>query len=298
MATRFAWVLNLDADLELAEGSRYTPTSRVESAMRPHAERLARELLGAGDVWVDDPAKTESAAGLVGRAFCPTPRALARLRQVGAEPEAHPPFEVLRRVNSRAFAAGLGATLEGALFVTDVDVARAMLARPPAISQAWRIKPAFGMAGRGQRVVRPGAPNAAVTAWLRARIGRDGGIQVEPHVLVDVEYAIHGVLSTEGAPLVWGPIVRQRCDTRGAWLATEPIAEGDLPRMVASALPEEARRVASALHAAGYFGPFGVDAFTYRDRAGRPLFQPRSEINARYSMGMARSISLIPTCPT
>jgi hypothetical protein len=36
-----------------------------------------------------------------------------------------------------------------------------------------------------------------------------------------------------------------------------------------------------------YFGPFGVDAYTYRARDGRLGLQPRSEINARYSMGFA-----------
>ena len=45
--------------------------------------------------------------------------------------------------------------------------------------------------------------------------------------------------------------------------------------------------MAGALLPAGYFGPFGVDAYTYRGRAGASVFQPRSEINARYSMGFA-----------
>lgn len=36
--------------------------------------------------------------------------------------------------------------------------------------------------------------------------------------------------------------------------------------------------------AAGYFGPFNVDAFVWRDGGGAHL-QPRSEVNARYSMG-------------
>ena len=54
------------------------------------------------------------------------------------------------------------------------------------------------------------------------------------------------------------------------------------------ALLAEAHRVAEALFAADYFGPFGVDAYFYRDR-GDIRLQPRSEINARYSMGFAAS---------
>jgi hypothetical protein len=165
-----------------------------------------------------------------------------------------------------------------------------MLARHPETSDAWRIKPAFGMAGRGQRIVRPTTQSAALLAWLRAVIGAHGGVQIEPQVTILVEYAIHGRLPAEGGPPIFGPIVLQRCDARGAWVATEPIVQADLPGAVVTALPEEARRVAVALHTAGYFGPFGIDAFTYRDGAGRPMLQPRSEINARYSMGFAAGL--------
>jgi hypothetical protein len=45
--------------------------------------------------------------------------------------------------------------------------------------------------------------------------------------------------------------------------------------------------VGRALFAAAYFGPFGVDGFVYRDHDGGLRLQPRSEINARYSMGFA-----------
>ena len=54
-----------------------------------------------------------------------------------------------------------------------------------------------------------------------------------------------------------------------------------------ASLVPEAERVAAALSAAGYFGPFGVDAYTYRERGGAIALQPRSEINARYTMGFA-----------
>jgi hypothetical protein len=47
----------------------------------------------------------------------------------------------------------------------------------------------------------------------------------------------------------------------------------------------EAKVVAEGLTAAGYFGPFGVDAYTYRDEERGVVLQRRSEINARYTMG-------------
>jgi hypothetical protein len=281
---RRAWVLNLDADLELGAGPQYAPRESVRAAMRARVERLAAGLLGRQDLLVDEDSPPLAARGLPGRAFSPTPRALAVLRRAGAEPEPHPSVEVLRRVTSRAFASGLGATLPGAAFVTDGESARAKLQKDPRLGETWRVKHAFGMAGRNHRVLRPGPVTDADLAFLRAGLER-GGVQIEPQVVLVQEVAIHGVVAADGS-LRAGALVRQRCDARGAWVTTEPIAPGSEPA-VASRMAEELRRVADALHGAGYFGPFGIDAFSYSDRDGRPGFQPRSEVNARYSMGFA-----------
>jgi hypothetical protein len=90
----------------------------------------------------------------------------------------------------------------------------------------------------------------------------------------------------EGGSLELGALVEQRCDARGAWLSTERIASG-AEDAIAASLSEQGRRVGRALHEAGYFGPFGIDAYTYRDELGDLHLQPLSEINARYSMGFA-----------
>lgn len=282
MEPRAAWVLNLDADLELAKGAGYAPSARVLAAMRPHVERLARSLLAPGDVLLAD---VDRASGLVGRAFCPTPRAIEALRRAGAVVPPHPPASVLRRVNARGFCAGLGRTMDDASFVTTEEDALATLARPPSppLSDTWRIKRAFGMAGRGHRVVAPASITRADLATIRAGI-EEGGVQIEPNVAIVTEYAIHGVLDARGDHRL-GRVCVQRCDAHGQWRATEPLRDGD-PAIV-RALVEEGERVARALAEALYFGPFNVDAFTYRDLHGRVRLQPRSEINARYSMGFA-----------
>jgi hypothetical protein len=313
MAT--AWVLNLDADLELAAGPGYAPTRKLLETMRPRAAWLAERLLPSGDVWLRDDAWPE-VRGLAGRAFCPTPRALATMRRAGVVPEPHPSVEVLRRVNGRGFCHALGPTLPGAAFVRDLDEALAILASEPPEGDGWRVKRAFGMAGRNQRVAR--GDLAFLPAWL------DDGAMLEPNVAIVAEYARHAMLEPSGA-WTMGRLVRQRCDAQGQWLSTEPVlgleihtgvdAEADAAdarvpddarvpaaatgasgeaalgtfreAAVAKALEAEVRRVALALHEVGYFGPFGVDAFTYRARDGSIRLQPRSEINARYSMGFA-----------
>ena len=286
MATRLAWVLNLDADLELGAGARYEPTRSVRLAMKPHIERLATSLLGPDDVLVDESSPARSALGLHGRAFCPTARALHLLRRAGADPEAHPSVDVLRRVNSRAFASSLGPTMPGAAFVTALDAARTVLVAKPPVGAAWRVKHAFGMTGRNQRVIRPTSVSEPDLAFVRAGLSR-GGVQIEPHVAIDQEYAIHGVIAADGSFRI-GALVRQRCDARGAWISTESVASmretpGDIP----DRMREEAHRVAHALSGAGFFGPFGIDAYSYRGPGGETRLQPRSDINARYSMGFA-----------
>jgi hypothetical protein len=295
MATRrFAWVLNLDADLELAvtrspSGPGYEPSKSVRAAMKPHVEHVAASLVGPSDIVVDESSPASIAQGARGRAFCPTPRAIAILRRAGAEPDPYPALDVLRRVNSRAFASALGTTLPGAAFVTELDVVRRMLATDPEIATAWRVKHAFGMTGRNQRVIgasgtRPSWTErdiALVASWLDA----GPGVQIEPNVVIEREYAMHAFIAQDGS-LRTGEIVAQRCDARGAWVTTERIASPrDALGGAADRLPQEVNRVAVALFTAGYFGPFGVDAYTYRDRCGALAFQPRSEINARYSMG-------------
>lgn len=291
MAAGAAWVLNLDADLELGASPRYQPTRRVLDAMASPREALARALLAEGDRLVDERTPAGAAAGMRGRAFCPTPRALAALRRAGALPEPAPEVAILRRVNGRAFCAALGETLPGGGFVTTLEAATARLARAPepALATRWRLKRAHGMAGRAQRVVAPGALAASDRAFLMAGLA-EGGVQIEPDVAISAEFAQHGLIAAPGAggALRLGALVRQRCDARGAWISTEPIddaaALGELP----ARLEAEVRRVAAALREAGYFGPFGVDAFTYRVGAPPCLaLQPRSEINARFSMGFA-----------
>lgn len=300
MATRkFAWILNLDADVELAAiasgaaGARtgYSPNKGVAEAVRLFAPKFAERLLDPEiDSVIDENSPALVARDSFGRAFCPTPRALRLLIRVGAEPEAHPDCDVLVRVNSRAFCSSLGTTLPGAVFVTTEEAARAHLEKAPPneISKRWRIKRNFGMTGRGQRVVDPLHPTDSDFAFVRAGLS-EGGVQIEPDVKIISELAIHGFLAANG-DRVFGPVVQQHCDARGAWISSEPLPNRNAP----SELFEEAEHVAAELTAEKYFGPFGVDAFTY-EAHGEIALQPRSEINARFTMGFAAPMSRIET---
>jgi hypothetical protein len=51
-------------------------------------------------------------------------------------------------------------------------------------------------------------------------------------------------------------------------------------------LLETVESVGTALNRAGYAGPFGVDAWRYRNENGEEIFHPLGEINARMTFGL------------
>jgi hypothetical protein len=283
MARARAWLLNFDAEDELASGAGHTSSRAVLARFAALAGRVG-PLLGPGDVVVDPAAPTPLPA-LRGRAWCPTPAALRLLARVGATLPAAPPLTVLRRVNHRRFCADLGQTLPGARYVDTLDDVVAIV-NNPSQTGPWLLKRPFGFAGRGRRRVRAGAVEPADRAWIEASIAAGEGLQIEPWVDLAGDVALHGFLAASGALVLGAPTV-QRTDTTGAWLASALAAPGDLAADEERALVEAADATAAALHDAGYFGPFGVDAFRWIDASGARRWNPRGEINARYSMGWA-----------
>jgi hypothetical protein len=278
MERRIAWVLNLDAEEELASPfARKTASPAMASRLASMAQR-AVELVVPGDLLVRDGV---DARGCTGRAWCPTPSALDRLARAGAETPAVPSLSILRRANDRAFSAALGQTLPGAALVTSLDAVERIVATG---HRDWLLKRAFGFAGRGRRKVHAGALLEADARWVEASF-RQGALQVEPWVERLADFALHGYVHDRGA-LRLGEPTTQRCDPYGAWQSSEIARGHELSADEASALAHEAAVAARELHAIGYFGPFGVDAYRWFD-AGAAIarFNPRSEINARYSMG-------------
>ncbi len=284
------WVLNLDADLELARPASYQRRRAVAQQIERSIPR-ASGLLSPGDLLLSPgEAVPESASGLRGRAFCPTPQALEQLTAAGARIPAHPALHVLRRVNHRAFCARLGQGLPMADFL---DSEEALVGHMKQEDQGygWLLKRAFGVAGRGQRRIAGGVLSLADQAWISASL-RSGaqqdqlprGLQIEPRVEILREFVVHGLLSKRGR-LALAPPMLQRCDSSGAWQATLAASAEELCEQWRGALEEEARRTGQALAAEGYFGPFATDGYTWRDRGGCTRLNARGEINARFTMG-------------
>ncbi|HVJ21265.1 MAG TPA: hypothetical protein VM686_37895 [Polyangiaceae bacterium] len=271
---RFGWVFNLDAELELALPS-YNPKLSVLSQLAQYGGG-SRALLGPEDIELGP--ETRATASLIGRAWCPTRRALAAFAAAGIEPEPHPSLAVLRRVNHRRFAHELGGGLPEQHYVDERGAVEALLARPG----QWMLKRPLTLAGRGQlRAFRE--LSVKEWTWVDASLAHDGLI-VEPLVLPTLELSQHGFVWPSGAYEL-GRACVQEVTPRGVFRGIR-LAASELSADEARALRDTSERVALALTNAGYFGPFGVDAYRY-ERDGESGFCALGEINARYTMGFA-----------
>lgn len=284
-----AWVFNLDAEDELARGGPHTPTKEIHA----RAESLLpilRQLMQPQDevVW---PGAGRTLHARWGRAWCPTNWACAQLRRAGVGVPAAPSAAVLREVNHRRFAHALGQALPGAQFVhshselLEVLADSSRLARV-SIERNWLMKRPLGYAGRGRRKIAPGAPNQTDQIWIEAALRSGDGLQIEPLVARELDCGLHGWLGADGTLVLGQPTV-SIIDPSGRWLSTERASPTALTAAERDGLEREARSTAQALVRVGYFGPFGLDAFRWRAPDGTAHFQPRCELNARYSMGWA-----------
>jgi hypothetical protein len=285
MARNRLWVLNFDADDELAKGSSDTPSRAVLSRFAV-LEQHVSALLAPGDrVFRGESGERVDPDAFEGRAWSPTPRARRAWSRAGVTVPHVPTVEALRRVTSRRFAAGLGQTLPKAAFVDDLEGLSRVIARVSPTGQ-WLLKRAFGFAGRGRKRVDSVVLPDSMRGWIEASFTRGGGLQVEPFVRRDGDFALHGFVDYDGS-VTLGEVTMQRVDTNGAWIASERAGHDAVSHDERSALITSATDAAAALFSAGYFGPFGVDAFRWIDVDGARRFNARCEINARYSMGWA-----------
>jgi hypothetical protein len=204
------------------------------------------------------------------------------LRAVGATPPAFPSQDVLRRVNHRAFHAGLGQTLPGAAFVHDEPQMLHVAAIAP--GTVWLLKRPFSFSGRHRlRCTLPAATPQA-QQWIAASFRLGDGLQMEPWVERVTDCVVHGYIQSDATTRL-GAVCIQECDARGAWQRTRLATSADIAADDAALLVEAAQHAAQALASADYFGPFGVDSFQWRDAAAKLHWNQRGEINARYTMG-------------
>lgn len=285
MATRIAWWLNLDAAQELEQPRNYAAGARLTPRLLALASKMST-LLHEQDMLLDGAAVAVGDA--LPLAFCPTPGALQALRELGFSPPVAPSLAVLRRVSCRSFATRLGQTLPSARYVSTMEQLIDHIQQTSPTGE-WLLKRDFAFAGRERRLVRDRQLDVPTLGFARRSFARGQGLQVEPLLAREDDFAQHGHLRATGE-LLLGPLMAQVCDARGVWQQSRPATADELADHDREALEQHVVAAGRALSEAGYFGPFGVDAFRYRTASGTRAFQPRSEVNARFSMGYPRSL--------
>jgi hypothetical protein len=275
---KFAWVLNLDAELELERPEfPYVPRVKLLEQLARYGAG-SRALLGAGDRLLG--AEIGGSSDFVGRAWCPTPLAMRRLAEAGISPEPYPEAAVLRRVNHRLFAHRAGGGLPHQEYHTERAPLEALLRRA---ERPWLLKRPLAFAGRGQMRFY-GPITDKQWSWLDVSLRRDG-VLVEPLVRPTLELSLHGFIWPHGVHEL-GRICVQQVSERGVFRGLRLAETGELSSGEARQIADTAERVAGLLHDAHYFGPFGIDAYRY-ELDGQHGFCALSEINARYTMGFA-----------
>lgn len=276
---KFAWVLNLDAELELSRlDFEYVPRVKLQQQLALYGQD-SRALLGPEDVLLEPSARLRD-SGFVGRAWCPTPQASGRLVAAGVQPEPHPEARVLRRVNHRLFAHEVGGGLPEQQYFTERRPLEALLRRA---ERAWMLKRPLSFAGRGQMRFY-GPISDKQWSWLDVSLARDGLI-AEPLVTPTLEVSLHGFVWQTGQ-FELGRACVQEVSDRGVFRGVRLAREAELAPVESMSLFASGQSVAARLHQAGYFGPFGIDAYRYRSGESSG-FCALSEINARYTMGFA-----------
>jgi hypothetical protein len=213
------------------------------------------------------------------------------------------PLSIARAVNDRRFAAALADTLgvapPGAATIASLDQLRRHLEEGGAAASPtgqWICKAPLSAAGRDRVIFEgplsgPSASRTARAAELRAEteralarlLQRFGALTFEPWLERTSDLGVCAVVRPDGA-IAQRPPHTLLTNLRGGFLGISRH-----PPPLTAAQREELARVTAAagraLHAAGYAGPYNLDAFVHRSREGELILRPLCEINARISFG-------------
>jgi hypothetical protein len=208
-----------------------------------------------------------------------------------------PAPEVAQRVNHRGFALSLaldrGWALPGAAVVRDVDDLERHLAAGAAgagVDGAWVLKAPLSAAGRERMRYRDAEIGRGDRVRIERLLARFGELLLEPWVDRVLDIACAGLVHPGGVRM-FAPH-RLDNDPRGVFRAAI-IDDAGTPEQAQhrDAVQAAGQAAGEALAAAGYLGPFSVDAYLWRDPTGAIRLQPMSEINARLSFGLLARIA-------
>lgn len=288
------WILNFDAEYEMrhrSRGAAYTPTTFLKKKVGELQALWCRQT----GIPLDDVVK-QFAIDLTGQRslanmWCVTENALSLAERLGLVVPPLPAPEVVRRVNERGFAIPLqNEDSFVSLPMQSVEhVAQAVRAEGRTIdancadpsNPRWLLKCGFSVASREQRVISAHLSPDDVQ-WIEGSL-RGDSLYLEPFVNIEAEFSVHGWVAEDGR-VVLGTINRQLL-SHGRWNGSQLATAHDLRPNERAMLGRRAHNAGTALFSTGYFGPFGVDSYVYRNGKGIRKLRSVSEINARFCMG-------------
>lgn len=196
-----------------------------------------------------------------------------------ASPVAHPPLEVVRRVNARSFQLGLEE--DPGRSVGDLaEVERRLAAQPG----EWLFKGAHGASGLANRRLRTWPLTVSDRRFIVEQFAGGRGAALELWRDRECDYAATFSVPFDPATFRAHESI---CTRDGAVIGG--IFGAELPEGWTAELRRTAERVARGLTEAGYFGSVCMDAFSWRD--GETIrFRPLVDLNCRQSIlaGAAR----------
>jgi hypothetical protein len=302
------YFVNADFDLSLRQARPPSPVG----AMNRQAEELVfhQLLLGVGgdSVIVSVPPEVSFLSYLEKRGIphpetsvrptlrrdsCFTPfgwnRQAADLSRRYVNPPAHPPLDVVRRVNGRRFAAIVereisGGDGAGGVF-TSVESIEEWVAGRSMPANGWIVKSEHGNSGLGNRRLPTPDFRDADRKVIRRLLAEDENVVVEPFRARVLD--LSSVFEIDAHGRVQNLHVHEVVNTaNGAFIGG--FFELDAPKLapwredVVTAVDLVARRLSEA----GYFGPVCLDSFVW-DEDGRLQLRPVVDINARRHVSAA-----------
>jgi len=208
------------------------------------------------------------------------------VNQGQAAPAAHPGPEVLRRVNSREFSAGLERAhfsgKDAGKCFTSVAALAGWLGAQVDSAEGWMVKADHGNAGVGNRRLRTKTLSTPDRQFIDGLLEEDDRVIVEPwrRRLLD----LCAVFSVDARGEVGGFRLHETLYTRDGALIGAVFVPGEHPWR--GEVERAARVIAGELNRAGYFGPVCFDAFVCEDN-GKERLRPLVDLNCRRSMSAA-----------
>jgi len=165
-------------------------------------------------------------------------------------------------------------------------------------------KAALDLAGAGQLRLWEDEVLPAQWRWLESQVDHPSGLVIEPWLERVVDFSVQiDVSACEGgrgqAEIVG--YAGMEADLRGQFVSNwaepafhrrPPVAVErcftgipDISRRLRGHFAELIQALGQALREAGHRGPAGIDAFVYRDAAGRARLKPMVEVNPRHTFG-------------